>query len=64
MSRQDEPESTLPALWSSKALALRWHLKEDTIRAWARRGVIPSIKLGDKTMFLESDLLELLKAKR
>lgn len=41
----------VPELVTVDQLARRWGLKPDTLRAWARRGDLPSVKLGTKTMF-------------
>lgn len=46
----------LPALWTVEALAEHWRIRPDTLRAWARRGELPSIKLGRKVLFREDDL--------
>lgn len=59
-----EPESTVPRLHSVQALAARWTLRPDTIRAWARRGVLPSIKIGSKVLFEESALVDFLSTRR
>jgi hypothetical protein len=57
-------DSALPKLWSVEKLSAHWCLKPDTIRAWARRGVLPSIRLQDKVMFREADLVAFLETRR
>ena len=41
----------VPELLTVDALAHKWHLKPGTIRAWARRGQIPSRKMGRLLVF-------------
>lgn len=59
--RTKNAADSLPGLLTVEALAARWTLKPDTIRAWARRGVLPSLKLGRKRMFREADLRDFLE---
>lgn len=49
-------ERGLPRLWTVEALAEHWRIRPDTLRAWARRGDLPSIKLGRKVLFPEDAL--------
>jgi len=37
-------------LLTAAELAERLRVKPDTVRDWARRGLIPSVKLGHKTI--------------
>lgn len=52
----------LPVLWTVEALAEHWRIRPDTLRAWARRGELPSIKLGRKVLFPEDALRAKLEA--
>ena len=45
------PTVQLPELLTVEVLAERWHIKPGTIRAWARRGRIPSRKMGRLLVF-------------
>ena len=54
----------LPRLYSVENLSLRWDRKPATLRALARRGVLPGLKIGDMWRFREQDLLELLERRR
>ena len=45
------PARQLPELVTVEVLAAKWHLKRGTIRAWARRGKIPSRKMGRLLVF-------------
>lgn len=49
---------SLPEVVTVEVLAERWHLKPGTIRAWARRGVIPSRKLGRLLVFDTQELAD------
>jgi excisionase family DNA binding protein len=55
---------SVPELVTVEQLARRWGLKPDTLRAWARRGDIPSIKIGTLTMFHVADLIAFLEARK
>ncbi len=50
------PPAVLPRLVGVETLAKEWALKPTTIRAMARRGDIPSVKVGRLTMFRVSEL--------
>lgn len=54
----------LPALWTVEALAEHWRIRPDTLRAMARRGELPFVKLGRKVMFPEAELRERLRVAR
>ena len=60
----DPQNINLPRLYSVEILSLRWDLKPATVRALARRGLLPGIKVGDAWRFREQDLLELLERLR
>ena len=52
------PTRLIPELVTVEVLAERWHLKPGTIRAWARRGQIPSRKMGRLLVFDARELEE------
>jgi excisionase family DNA binding protein len=56
--------ATLPQLVGVAKLARRLAVDEPTLRAWARRGKIPSFKLGKLTMFDEADVVAWLASKK
>jgi len=47
-------------LLTATQAAILLTLKESTLRDYARRGVVPSVKLGRHLRFVESDLLDYL----
>ena len=47
-----------PELLTVDVLAAKWHLKPGTVRAWARRGTIPSRKMGRLIVFDAHELAE------
>jgi len=49
-----------PRLLTATQAAILLTLKESTLRDYARRGVVPSVKLGRHLRFVESDLLDYL----
>ena len=51
----------IPELADVDKLSRRWSLKPDTLRSWARSGLLPSVKLGAKTMFDVRDLAAFLE---
>ena len=48
----------VPQLLTVEVLAAKWHLKPGTLRAWARRGTIPSRKMGRLIVFDAHELAE------
>ena len=52
------PARQLPELVTVEVLAEKWNLKPGTIRAWARRGVMPSRKMGRLIVFDAHELDE------
>ena len=57
----DPTHRTLPRLYSVEGLARHWSLKPGTVRAWARRGLLPGVKIGETWRFSEADLLKFLE---
>lgn len=54
-------ERKLPRMWSTEDLAAHWSLRPATVRAWARAGRLPGVRLGNLWRFRESDLVEFLE---
>ena len=50
-SQLNDTSNRLPELLTVEVLAQKWHLKPGTIRTWARRGQIPSRKMGRLLVF-------------
>ena len=48
----------VPDLLTVEVLAAKWHLKPGTVRTWARRGTIPSRKMGRLIVFDAHELAE------
>lgn len=51
-----EPGASLGQLVTSAQLAERLHMKRSTIEDYARRAVLPSVKLGRHRRFIVSDV--------
>jgi len=55
------PETdALGRLFSGEQVGQRWNVPADTVRAWARRGRLPCVKLGTLIRFREEDLVAFL----
>lgn len=50
----------LPKLVTVEVLSQRWTVKRQTLRAWARRGILPALKVGRLVLFDERDIREFL----
>ena len=48
----------LPELVTVEVLAEKWHIKPGTLRMWARRGRLPSRKMGRLIVFSVQELAE------
>jgi len=55
---------TLDALMTSDQVAALLILRQSTVEDYARRGLLPSIKLGRHRRFVRSDVLAALEALR
>ena len=45
------PSAALPRLVTARQLSVLWGIKEQTVRSWAARGDIPSVKLKRLVLF-------------
>lgn len=64
MARMDGTETTsaaLPRLVTARQLSALWGIKEQTLRAWATRGEIPSVKLNRLVLFDVDEMRALLQ---
>lgn len=60
----DPPHPPLERLYSPAEVSKLWSIPADTLRAWARNGRLPSVRLGGVVRFRESDLAAFLKGGR
>lgn len=56
--------ATPPHLLSTAEAARLLTLRESTIRDYARRGLVPSLRIGRHVRFLEADLYDYLESRR
>ncbi len=48
--RSDLMKTETSDLWTAGEIAAAWRVKADTIRSWARRGLIPAIRPSPKVV--------------
>lgn len=56
--------ATPPHLLSTPEAARLLTLRESTLRDYARRGLVPSVRIGRHLRFVEADLIDYLESRR
>jgi excisionase family DNA binding protein len=56
--RDDQPASSLDELMTSQQLADLLLVRKSTVEDYARRGLLPSLKLGRHRRFVRSDVID------
>ncbi len=56
--RDDQPASSLDELMTSQQLADLLLVRKSTVEDYARRGLLPSLKLGRYRRFVRSDVID------